>query len=449
MEFTVKIDVKKFIERGDLRTLKILLQEQEPATILDMIKDLPSREKLVVFRLLPKDLAADVFSELEPDEQEELLDLFRDETIKEILDGMDPDDRAELFEEMPANVVKKLIALLSPEERELTMELLNYPPNSAGRMMNPRFVDLYSDMTVAEALVRIRERGRDLESETIYTPFVIDRTRKLLGVVELKDLILADSSSRVGDLMKPNPVYVYTTTDREEVAQIVRRYDLIAVPVVDSEGRLVGVVTIDDVVDVIEEEATEDIHHMASMSSVQTSYFHTPVWIFIRNRLPWLSLLLLMESITANVVSRYEALLASVPIIAAFFTTMSGTGGNVGSQSAAVVIRSMALGELSSRDWIKVLFRELYTSVLLAVPLALLLFLRAFFVSSNLSLNFAISLSLVVLTVYSNVLGAMLPFLGTALRIDPAVMAGPLLTTIVDITGIAIYFVIIKSFLGV
>ncbi len=447
MSYVVKVDIRKLIERGDFKTLKVILHDQEPAEVVEMIKDLPPRDKVVVFRLLPKDLAADVFSELEPDEQERLLMLFKDEMIKEILDSMDPDDRTELFEEMPANVVKKLLSLLSPEERELTMELLNYPPNSAGRMMNPHFIDLYEDMTVSEALVRVREKGKDVEDERFYTPFVIDRKRKLLGVVELKDLILADSSTRVRDLMNPNPIYVYTTTDREEVAQIVKKYDLIAVPVVDSEGRLVGVITVDDIIDVIEEEATEDIHHMASMGTVRTSYFHTPITTFLKSRLPWLALLLLMESLTANVVSRYEALLASIPIIAAFFTTMSGTGGNVGSQSAAIVIRSMALGEIEKKDWYKVLLRESLTAILLAIPLGVLLFFRAFLVSGNFSINFAVTVALFVLVVYSNLLGAMLPFLGVLFKIDPAVMAGPLLTTIVDITGIALYFWIIEIFL--
>ncbi len=432
----------------DLRALKFLLQDLEPAYVVDIITDLPPKEKLVIFRLLPKDLAADVFSELEADDQEKLLSLFKDEMIKEILDEMDPDDRAELFDEMPANVVKRLLHLLPPEEKELTMELLNYPENSAGRMMNPHFIDLYQDMTVAEALLRIRERGRELEKETIYTPFVIDRGRRLVGVTDLKDLILADSGTEVADIMNKDPVFVYTTMDQEEVAQIAQKHDLITIPVVDSEMRLVGVITIDDIVDVIEEEVTEDIHHMASMNTIQSSYFHTPLKVFIRNRLPWLSLLLLMGSITANVVARYEELLAAIPIIAAFFTTMSGTGGNVGSQSAVIVIRAMALGEIKPKDWHKVMARELISSLFIALPLSALLLARAFLVSPDFKLNLGIAVSLIVVTVYANVLGAMLPFLGILLKIDPAVMAGPLLATLVDVSGIAIYFAIIKAFVG-
>ncbi len=443
-----RIAVLDLLRAGDLRALKFLLVDMEPGQVVDIIKDLPPKEKLVIFRLLPKDLAADVFSELESDDQVELLGLFKDEMIKEILDEMDPDDRAELFDEMPANVVRKLIKLLSPEERELTMELLNYPPDSAGRMMNPHYIDLYEDMNVAEALVRIRRLGRELERETIYTPFVIDRGRRLVGVVDLKEIILSDSNVVISNIMKPDPVYVYTTTDREEVALIVQKYDLIAVPVVDSEHRLVGVITIDDVVDVIEEEVTEDIHHMASMNMIQSSYFHTPFMVFIKNRLPWLSLLLLMGSITANVIARYEDLLAAMPIIAAFFTTMSGTGGNVGSQSAAIVIRSMALGDIKPSDWPKVLVRELLVSLGISLPLAGLLLARAFLVSPHFLLNLGIAVSLVVVTVYANVLGALLPLMAVPLRVDPAVMAGPLLATLVDVSGIAIYFSIIRLFVG-
>ncbi len=444
-----KEEIFEALASRDFKKLKRFLGNLDSADVVEILSELPAKEKLIVFRLLPKDLAADVFSELEPDEQQELLELFKDEQIKSILEEMDPDDRVELFDELPAGVVKKLLKLLSPEDREITMELLNYPENSAGRIMNPEFVDLYVDMTVAEALYRIREKGRDLDKETIYTPFVIDRERKLLGVVDLKDLILVNSDVLVSDIMKPDPIFVYTTTDQEEVARIVRDHDLIAIPVVDSEGRLVGVITVDDIVDVIEEETTEDIHHMASMGTFHTSYFHTPLKVLVKNRVPWLSLLLLMGSITANVVARYESLLSTMPIIAAFFTTMSGTGGNVGSQSAAIIIRAMALGDIGPKDWFKVLWKELKTAIVISIPLAAILLGRAFLISSNVKLNFAISFSLIIITIYANMLGAMLPLIAGLFKIDPAVMAGPLLATIVDVTGITMYFATIQFFLNI
>jgi len=446
MKFTVKIDVKKFIEKGNFRTLKTILEDQEPATILEMIEDLPPEEKVIVFRLLPKELAAHIFSELEPDEQTKLLSLFKEDRIRDILSNMDPDDRAELFDEMPANVVKKLISYLTPEDREITMELLNYPPNSAGRLMTPEYVDLEENMSVNEALKHVRETGKN--KETIYTLFVIDKTRKLLGTVELKDLIFADPETKIRDIMKPDPIFVYTTTNQEEVAMIMKKYDLLVIPVVDSEERLVGIITIDDIVDVIEEEATEDIYKMASMETIRTSYLHTSPWNLFRKRVIWLILLLLLESINGNIIKGFDEVLKGMVVVAAFIPTMIGTGGNTGAQISALIIRGFALGELKLKDWWKVLLREAGMGLVIGGVLATVLFLRAFIISHDITVNLAVSVALLTVVVYSNTLGAILPFLARLLKVDPAMMAGPLLTTIIDVTGIGIYFLIVKLITG-
>ena len=359
---------------------------------------------------------------------------------------MDPDDRAELFDEMPANVVKRLISYLAPEDREITMELLNYPPNSAGRLMTPEYVDLEENMSVDKALKRVRETGKN--KETIYTLFVIDRTRKLLGTVELKDLIFADPEVKVRDIMKPDPVFVYTITDQEEVAMIMKKYDLLVIPVVDSEERLVGIITIDDIVDVIEEEATEDIYKMASMETIRTSYLHTSPWDLFRKRVIWLILLLLLESINGNIIKGFEEVLKGMVVVAAFIPTMIDTGGNTGSQISALIIRGFALGELKLKDWWKVLLREAGMGLMMGGVLAAVLFLRAFIISHDLTVNLAVSIALLAVVVYSNTLGAILPFLARFLKIDPAMMAGPLLTTVIDVTGIGMYFLIVKLIAG-
>ncbi|MGB9790783.1 magnesium transporter [Thermotoga caldifontis] len=447
MKVKVKLDIRSFIERGDFRTLKMILSQQEPADILEMIEELPPDEKIVVFRLLPKDQAAIVFSELEPDDQMALIELFKEEKLKEIISSMSPDDRAELLEEMPANVVNRLLSYLTPEERKETLSLLNYPENSAGRLTTPKCVELHPEMTVREALDKIRREGKD--KETIYLMPVIDHQRKLLGVVSLEDLIFADPDGLVEQVMDEQPVYVYATTDQEEVAQIMRKYDLVAVPVVDSEQRLIGIITIDDVVDVIDEEATEDIQKMSSMVVTEQSYFHTSSWQFFTNRLPWLVVLLLLGTLSSGIIARFESLLASLPIIAAFMPAMVDTGGNIGSQISALVIRGMALGEIEQRDWWRVLLREFLIGAMLAGVLALTVLIRVVFVTRVSQVMLAVSVALFVVVVVSNIIGAVLPFIARVFRIDPAIMAGPLLTTIVDLMGIAIYFGIVNLLLSV
>ncbi|MEJ5228961.1 magnesium transporter [Pseudothermotoga sp. U03pept] len=445
MKVRVQVDIKRFIENGDFRTLKTILTQQEPAEILEMIEELPPDEKIIVFRLLPKDQAALVFSELETDDQMALIELFKEERLREIISSMDPDDRAELLEEMPANVVNKLLSYLTPDERKITLSLLNYPENSAGRLTTPKCLELYATMTVSEALEKIRKEGKD--KETVHLMPVIEKSRKLLGTVELQDLIFADPNSFVEQIMNSEPIFVYATTDQEEVAQIMRKYDLFVVPVVDSEQRLIGIITIDDVVDVIDEEATEDIQKMSSMVTTEEPYLHVSGWKLIFRRLPWLVALLLLESINGNVIAKFEHFLASLPIVAAFMPTMMDTGGNIGSQISALIIRGMALGEIRSKDWWKIILREILIGSVLAAILGVTLFFRSMMISPSLRVAFSVSLALAVVVIFANTVGAILPFLARLIHIDPAIMAGPLLTTIVDVSGIVMYFLVVHSIL--
>lgn len=447
MKVRLQVDLRKLIERGDFRTLKLLLEDQDANLVFEMIEELETSEKAVVFRLLRKDVAAEVFSKLEPDEQLELVRLLTDEEIKSIFRNMDPADRAELLDEMPPDVVTRLLSFLPKSERDRTIEVLNYPENSAGRLMSPYFIYVTRNMSVSEALDKVRKFGKD--AETIYTVFVVEEDRTLVGTITLEDIIFAEPSSLIEDLYKPDPIYVKTTTDQEEVAEVMKRYDLNAVAVVDNDLRLVGIVVIDDIVDIIEEEATEDIHKMAGMSATVTSYFHTTPLVFIKNRLPWLVGLLLFQSLSAFIVSRYERTLALYPILAAFMATMIDAGGNTGGQSSTLIIRSMALGELELRDWWRVMLRELYIGAVLGFVLGVTLFLRGFLITSDLRINFSASLALSIIIVSANVIGAMLPFLGKLVRIDPALMSGPLITTIADLAGMAIYFYVASVLLKI
>ncbi|KUK84024.1 MAG: Magnesium transporter [Petrotoga mobilis] len=438
MKVEVKVDIKKLINEKEFKLLKELLKEQEPARIVEMIEELPHDEKIVVFRFLPKDTAAEVFSHLEKDDQMELLSLFKEDKLKEIIENMEPDDRADLLEELPANVVKRLLAHLSNEERQNTLILLNYPEYSAGRIMNPNFLDLKENMTVKEALQHIRDEGN--KKETIYTLFVIDNTRKLMGTVELKDLIFSEEDALIKDIMNKNPIFSTVYDDEEEVARIMQDYDLLAIPVTDSEKRLVGIITIDDIVDVLEESATEDIQKMAAVGVTETSYFHTSIWELIKSRVIWLGALLLFESIAVFVIEGFSDVLQKITVLAAFMPTINAIGGNTGSQMSAIVIRSMAVGDIEENDFKKVLARELFSSVILGIILAIIMFLRSIVNTREPLIMLSLSLSIIIVVIISNLLGAILPFFAKKIHLDPAMISGPFISTLMDILSMFFYF---------
>lgn len=430
------IDERRFFE------LKNVLDESAPADVEELLNNVRSDDWLIVFRLLPKELAADVFSELEPNEQADLLSRFRDFRIRDIIQELDPDDRTELFEELPAEIVDKLIGYLDPPERKDALRLLGYPEESVGREMTPEFVALREDWTVRQSLDYIRNSAQD--TETIYTAYVLGPRRKLLGVLSLRDIILAGDDEIIREIMNPNPINVSTRDDREEAARILAKYDFLALPVVDSQGFMVGIVTVDDVIEVLEDEATEDIERMASIEPIDSPYMNVGAWGLVKSRVFWLATLLLLQGFTASIMGRFEDLIAGMVLITFFVPTLVGVGGNTGSQISAMIIRGLSVGDISSKDIRRIIGKELIVGLILAAILSLLLFGRALLLEPRFDVAFAVSIALGAVVLYSNLIGAVLPIGAKKVGLDPAVMAGPVITTLVDITGIAMYFGIIK-----
>jgi magnesium transporter len=423
------------------RKLKDILTPLEPADIAEILYEFPPVTRVLLFRLLPKDLAIDVFEMMEGAEREELLHHSTDEEIKEIIEEMSDDDRTALFDELPAKTVKKLLLQLSPDERKVANTLLNYPDDSAGRIMTPEYVDLKENMTAEEAVERIRKNARS--KETIYTCFVLDSKRHIKGVVELEDLIMAEAHTLLSSLMD-EPIYVHTLTDQEEVAQIMSKYDMQAIPVVDREERLVGIVTFDDVLDIVEEEATEDFERMAGIQPVEESYMDANMFTVARKRFMWLVICILTETLTSTVLKSYSFALQSVVALTFFIPLLIGTGGNAGTQAATLVIRGMTLGEIEWSDIGKVIIREIITGIMLGSALALLAMGRAYMLGTGSGMAITVGLAVIAVVLLGNLAGAFLPVIARMLKIDPAIMSGPFITTIVDVFGLIVYFEIAK-----
>lgn len=435
-------DVIHCIENKKFDDLKAALAEVFPQDIAELINDLEDGQKGIVFRLLPKALATEVFEHLTHTAQENLLFSFSNARIKEILEDMSPDDRTELLEELPANVVKKWIALLSPEDRTIVNKLLNYPDESVGRLLTPDFVDLRMDMTAKKAIKRIRRIG--LDKETVFYLYVIDDKRTLVGIVSLKDLVLAAPDTLVKDIMFEDVVAVYAREDREEAANLAQKYDLIAVPVLDNEDRLVGIVTIDDLIDVIEEEVTEDFHKMAAITPAEEEYFETGVLRLMSRRVIWLILLLFTGGISGSIMKAYTGTIEAVVSLTFFIPMLLGTFGNSGTQSATLVIRGIATGEIEAEDLFKVIRREVLVGLLLGVVLGFFGFLRVYVSQQDFWLSLSTGLTFLCALVAATFAGSSLPLIFKRLKLDPAVLAGPSITTIMDVMGLLIYFEMAK-----
>lgn len=414
----------------------------------EIMEQLDIAEATILFRTLPKDLAIDVFNYTSSDFQEKLISSITDKELEHIMHEIYFDDMIDLLEEMPAKVVKKILKYSNVEERKLINEFLNYPDNSAGSLMTIEYVDLKKDMTIQKAIEHIKANG--VNKETIYTCYVIGDERKLEGIISLRNLILSDYSLHIKDIMKKDIVYVHTHDDQEEVAHVFKKYDLIAVPVVDSESRLTGIITVDDIVDVIEQENTEDFQKMAAMAPSEEEYLNTGVLKLAKNRLMWLIILMISATFTGGIIKRFEDVLQSVVILTAFIPMLMDTGGNAGSQSATLVIRSIALGEIKGKDTLKVIWKEFRVSLIVGVILSFINFLRIYFIE-KVSLNIAITvcLTLVFTVVLAKVVGAILPIVAKKLKLDPAIMASPLITTIVDAASLIVYFSVAKLMLGI
>ncbi|MBQ4489733.1 MAG: magnesium transporter [Pyramidobacter sp.] len=439
-------EVETCIQQKRFREAKELLSDMEPIDIAEGLEDLPSAQLVLYFRLLPKDLAVEVFEMLDFDEQERFLAHATGDEVTEIIEEMSDDDRTELFDELPATTVKRLLLKLSPEERRLANTLLGYPEDSAGRIMTPEYIALKAHMTVKSALERIREKARS--KETIYTSFVTDEGRHLLGAVELEDLILADPDAEVIDIMNGDPVSVATSADQEQAAQIISRYDLHTLPVVDSEKRLVGIITFDDVLDVVEEEATEDIERMAGIEPVEEDYLDANLFTVARKRFVWLVICIITEALTSTVLKHYSPLTQHVVSLTFFVPLLIGTGGNAGTQAATLMIRGMTVGEIQWKNLGRIIAREAATGVLLGSALGLLGLARAWMIGTGYGVAVTVGLGVLLVVLIGNLAGTALPLLARALHIDPAIMSGPFITTVVDIVGLIVYFETAGAVLG-
>jgi magnesium transporter len=439
---------KELLENKQYRELRDRLADSEPTHIADLLTSIPADEAVIAFRLLPKNLAISVFDDMDGAFQNQLLGAFSDQTARDFLEAMPPDDRTELLDEVPAKVARRLLQILSPDQRRVTLQLLGYEEETAGREMTPLFVDLHSDMTVAQALERVRQLA--INRETVYECYVMDRRRYLIGMVSLKDLVIADPNAKVSDIMKPDTPFVSTHTDREEVARELREHNLLAIPVVDAERRLVGTITHDDVADIMEREATEDMYRFGAVSGTERGYFASRIFDVVRRRGVWLLLLIVVNTVTGTIIARHEPLLTGeLLILAAFIPLLIGTGGNVGAQSATVVIRGLATGEVKPRRALAVILREIGIGALLGIILGAVALGWAYILGGNhLKVAIIVSTTLIAISVMATLAGGALPFIFRRLRIDPALVSAPFITTVMDISGVAIYFVIAQMILG-
>lgn len=438
------IELDNLLEVRDFYSIRTLLQDMEPADISLLMLEFPKKIG-ILFRLLPKDLASRVFVEMDSDTQEELISSFTDTELKEVLDELYIDDAVDIIEEMPANVVRRILFNSDAETRKLINDILKYPDDSAGSLMTTEYVKLDEDITVEDALKRIRRTGVD--KETIYTCYVTGPDRKLLGFVTAKQLLLADDDVIISDIMDTGIIYVNTHEDKEIVAKEMSKYDLLALPVVDNENRLVGIITVDDAIDVIEEEATEDIEKMAAMLPSDKPYLVTSVFEIFKQRIPWLLLLMLTATFTSQIITSFEGRLSLV--LTAFIPMLMGTGGNAGGQTSVTIIRGLALEEIRMRDILRIIFKELRVSLLCGLAMGVATFAKLMLIDKLLLKNaidfnvaFVVSVTILTVIVIAKLVGCILPVLAKRVGLDPAVMASPFITTIVDAISLLVYFAI-------
>lgn len=412
-----------------------------------LFEDLSQEDMVRLFRVLPKDEAADVFSYMEPDLQEKLINCLTDRELKVVVDELFMDDTVDLIEEMPSNVVKRILKNVNKEDRKTINELLKYPSDSAGSIMTTEFVDLKVNMTVEKAFEKIKKIG--LDKETIYTCYVLDTKREVIGIVTVKYLLLADRDVLIKDIMETNVITVNTLDDKEEVAKKFDKYDVMALPVVDKENRLVGIITIDDAIDVLQEETTEDFEIMAAMTPTEDTYFKTSVFSHAKNRIVWLLILMLSAAVTGAILTYYESAFAAVPVLVSFIPMIMGTGGNCGSQSSTLIIRGMAMDEIKLKDFAKAIWKEIRVALLVGIALAICNGLRIVIQYQDIKLAVVLGLTLIGTVCLSKTLGCVLPMVAKRFKLDPAIMAAPLITTIVDSCSILIYFTIAVAIMNI
>ena len=429
------------------RKLKDILTEMNEVDIATFIEELDSEKTVVVFRMLPKELASDVFACLEVDKQEHIINSITDYELGTIVDDLFVDDAVDMLEELPANVVKRVLKNARPDTRKLINQFLNYPENSAGSIMTAEYIGLKKNMTVEQSFAYIRKNG--IDSETIYTCYVMDEKRRLEGVVTVKDLLMNPYETRIEDIMDDHVIRAVTTDDQEEAAETLGKYGLLSLPVVDKEDRLVGIITVDDVMEVIEEEATEDFEKMAAMLPSEKPYLKTSVLQLAKNRIPWLLILMISSMVTGHILAKYEAAFAVIPLLVTFIPMLMDTGGNAGSQSSTMIIRGMAVGEIHPMDVLKVLWKEIRVGVLVGVVLACFNFLQLMLrFPGQTMICLTVVLSIFCTVIMAKTIGCLLPIGAKVCRLDPAIMAAPLITTIVDTLSLMVYFTLATTLLG-
>ena len=441
-------EIVELLEQNKLAELKEILINENPIDIADVFEDFPKEKYLIIFKLLPKDFSSEVFSYLSPEKQQEVIENITDDEIKFIVEDMYLDDTVDFIEEMPANIVDKILKNTSSDKRKLINQMLKYPENSAGSVMTVEYVSFKDNYTVKQAIEYYRKVAIDKEETDIC--FVTDTKKKLVGIISLKTLILSKDDSYIQDEMDTNFVSVLTLDDQEEIAALFRKYDLTTMPVVDHEDRLVGVITVDDIVDVIDQENTEDIQKMAAMNPSDEEYLKESVISLAKHRILWLLVLMISATFTGLVIKKYEDILQSAVYLATFIPMLMDTGGNAGSQSATLVIRGIALEEIEFSDIFKVIWKELRVSILVGFILSAVNFIRIYyFTRSGLETSLVVAISMFLTVIMAKVVGGVLPLVAKSLKIDPAIMASPLITTIVDTAALIIFFKLSVIFLHI
>ena len=438
--------IKDLLTNKKYNELKKILNELNSADIPGILEEFDKEDVIRIFRLLSKEQAGEAFSYMESDMREKLLEDLTDRELKSVIDELFMDDTVDLIEEMPSNVVKRILKLVNKEDRNTINELLKYPEDSAGSIMTTEFIDLKENMTAEQALKRIRKIGTD--SETIYTCYVLTEKRILKGIINIKDILIAPKEKLIKELMETNIISANTLEDQEEVAKKFDKYDFYALPVVDNESRLVGIITVDDAINVLQDEAQEDFEKMAAITPTEEGYFETSVWKHAKNRIVWLLILMLSAAITGNILAQYEAAFAVAPLLVAFIPMIMGTGGNCGSQSSTLIIRGLATDEIKLKDISRVIWKEIRVAFIVGVALAIVNAIRVIIQYRDIKLAVVLGITLIVTTIISKVLGCVLPMLAKRLKLDPAIMAAPLITTLVDVCSILVYFQVATSIMG-
>ena len=439
-------EIEALYKNKELSKIKLILGDMNPADIASIIEEFPDSQRLLFFRLLPKEDSADTFVELDPDTQEALIHAFSDAELREVLDELYLDDAVDVIEEMPATIVKRILKNTDSETRKSINALLKYPEDSAGSIMTPEYVDLKKNMTVEDAFKRIRRTGVD--KETIYTCYVTDESRHLLGVTTVKELLLHDYEDSIEEFMETNVIYVNTLDDQELATQQLQKYDFLALPVCDMEERLVGIITVDDAIDVMQEENTEDIQKMNAILPTEKTYLKTSVFETWKSRFPWLLLLMVSATFTGSIITGFEDKLNALTILTAFIPMLMDTGGNSGGQASVTVIRAISLGEIQFRDYFRVVWKELRVGFICGLSLSVINFAKIWLVDHlifrndeiTLIVDFAICLTLMVEIIFAKFIGCSLPILAKKTGFDPAVMSSPFITTIVDAVSLLVYF---------